>query len=141
MVQLNKKGFSLVELLAVVAILGILMGTAIIAYSRYLEYSTNKAIDIFNNSIVSATEDYIMDHPNVTSVTVEELIEDNYLEKPSNARITRGNNYKGNVTISKNSNLGITTYDYTLNICLGDQYYTYDSVTKKKTTDTTCKAE
>ena len=139
----NNKGFSLVELLAAIALLGILMGIAITAYTRYIDYSSKKAIDIFNKSIISAAENYKMDHPDANDVTIADLIEQQYLEKPSNARITKGDNYRGKVYIKEIDNsTGLSTYEYTVNVCLGnDEYYTYNSKTKTKETDKRCKAD
>lgn len=46
--MLNKKGFTLVELLAVIAILGILSGFAIMAVSKYQKKATD---DVYKNFI------------------------------------------------------------------------------------------
>lgn len=139
----NNKGFTLVEILAVVAILGILMGLALMAYSRYIDLSERKALAIFKKSVISAAENYKMDHPDEDSVTIEKLIEDQYLEKPD-ARIFKGN-YRGKINIKEKENEkegGLSTYEYTISMCIGDDdFYTYYPGSSKKEVDKICKAD
>lgn len=138
----NNKGFTMVELLAVVAIMGILTGLAMMAYSRYINYSLNKAYKMFDEAVVSAAEEYVMDHPTASEVTISQLISDDYLEAPSNERMTKGKNYRGKVLIRKQDNAGgLDSYVFTLNMCFEDNYYTYFSETKIKNSDKACKAD
>ena len=135
----NNKGFSLVELLAVVAILGILMGLAIMAYTRYIDYSRKKSQDIFEKSVISATENYIFDHPDKDEVDIDTLIDEEYLEKPTDEVLKKA---KGRIKVKENDNgNGLSTYDYKINMCIGENYYTYNSTTKTKEKDKRCKAD
>ena len=72
---MNKKGFTMVELLAAITILGILTVMAFAGYSSYANYARDKAYVIMANSVVTAAEEYVMENPgasgsvNKTNVT------------------------------------------------------------------------
>ena len=55
---MNKKGYTLIELLAVVIILAILIGFAIMPYSRYLNKSKDKAFNILISNVTDATKTF-----------------------------------------------------------------------------------
>lgn len=76
----NNRGFSLVELLAVIVILGILMTMAVAAYSRYKDKAVNQSYRTLSESAAEAAEEYFMDNMNATSVTIAELVSFDYLE-------------------------------------------------------------
>lgn len=80
---MNKKGFSLVELLGTITIIGILMGLAIGAYSRYINGTRKKAYETLVQSSISAMEEYIVDHPTATTISINDLYEKGYLERPT----------------------------------------------------------
>jgi len=82
----NRNGFSLVELLAVIAILGILMGLAIGAYSRYKEKAIKESLDTMSKSAAEAADEYFMDHRVKSSVTFEVLVSEEYLPPPVDPR-------------------------------------------------------
>ena len=56
---MKKNGFTLVEMLAVIIILGVLLGLGVSAYSRYLASSRRKSYEIAENSMKSATIDAV----------------------------------------------------------------------------------
>ncbi len=95
----QKNGFTLIEMLGVIILLGILVSVAIGSYSRYLVQSQAKAFKIEEDSMKTATEsayvDCISNHPNnafcrshsmvdtvgeTDTVYLKELIEDQYLD-------------------------------------------------------------
>lgn len=76
----NNKGFTLVEILAVVVILGILGILAVAAYSKYLESAKYNAYNTLAKSAANAAEEYKMVHFNTETVTIEDLVETQYLE-------------------------------------------------------------
>ena len=83
---MNSNGFTLVEILAVVAILGILTGLGIQAYTRYTEKARTQAFDTLAKSSMRAAEQYMFDHPAATEVNFDTLVMESYL---SNADFPR----------------------------------------------------
>lgn len=66
----NNKGFSLVELIVVIAIMAVLVGVLAPQFMGYVEKS-REATDIQNlDSVRTQVEAYCADHENVTAVTV-----------------------------------------------------------------------
>ncbi len=60
----NKRAFSLVELLAVIVIVGILFGVAIAVYSRYIDKARNARDDSNRNTAKMAAELYVQSNKN-----------------------------------------------------------------------------
>lgn len=120
---LNNKGFSLVELLAAVTILGILMLVAVVGYSKYIDKAKKDSIDIFNKSSLNAAEEYFMDNPTENVVSISVLVDNDYLEAPSD-KITNNKTYKGQVKRGD--------AEYTLYMCFDGNYYKYKSGTIEK---------
>ena len=132
--KINSKGFSLVEILAVITIIGILSGIGVAAYGRYKEKAINENMDALVRSTISAFDEYLMDHPNETTVFSSRLISDEYLSNdvdPYNKngtctiRIERINLDK-NVATSDGS---LASNDYRLYTCCANRTrnstYTY----------------
>ena len=80
----NKKGFTLVELLAVIAILGILATISVVAVERTLNNSKNKATEIQEELINDAARAYAADNlstcKNGCSVSIQDLINGGYID-------------------------------------------------------------
>ena len=99
---MNNKGFTLVEVLAVIAIIGILSGVAVMGVTKYLQESKNQAYDILAHSSAVATENYILDSGATDSkVAIKDLVDKGYLEN----RIDPANKNKkcsGSVFIDRN---------------------------------------
>ena len=77
----DNHGFSLVEILAVMAILIILMGIGVGAYTRYRKKAIESDYELIQKNTLSAAENYFMDNINATSVDFDKLVEESYLEK------------------------------------------------------------
>ncbi|MBR4693346.1 MAG: prepilin-type N-terminal cleavage/methylation domain-containing protein [Bacilli bacterium] len=77
---MNKKGFTLIEILAAVTILGILSVLAIGWYTNYLEYSKKNSYKTMAKSISTAAEEYVMDNPGAATKTFGEEKEDGSIE-------------------------------------------------------------
>ena len=59
---MNRKGFSLIELLAAVSILSILMGIAIAAITKYQIKTRNSVYETHEKNLKSAAENYLLDN-------------------------------------------------------------------------------
>lgn len=90
---MNKKGFSLVELLGVLVILGILSVIAIFAYSRYKESAVQQAYETMIKDAASAAEEYFMSNINSDSVLIKTLVDEEFLSDtidPRNSKVSCG---------------------------------------------------
>lgn len=79
MKELNKKGFTLVELLVVIVILGVIMSIAIPSITSSIERSKDKQKEQIIKLIVSAGELYVDKHKNTVKpgqITLDKLIGD-----------------------------------------------------------------
>lgn len=122
---MNNKGFSLVELLAAIAILGILSTIAIISYTNYIEKTRRDGYDVLAKSAANAAEEYNMVNFGTTSVSITKLVEDEFLENA----IDPGDNSKkctGTVKIiSKRNYDGIDTSSYVVTLTCTRYKYKY----------------
>ena len=141
---MNEKGFTMVELLAVIAIIGILSGLGIEAYSRYITSTRNKALDILAESSKNAAEEYFMDNQNDTSINIDELAQEGYLDS---IKDPKDNKKTCSGTVRKISSASsdpdaLEAAEYNVSLCCTDYNYTYSfpAKTKKKDRDG-CKAD
>ena len=58
--MMNKKGFSLIELLAVITILAIIMGVAAIAYTAYINKARDKVFETYMDDMHEASVMYFI---------------------------------------------------------------------------------
>jgi len=138
----REQGFTLVEILAAVTILGIISTLAVAGYTRYIDYSKNKAYDAMAKSVSVAAEEYIMTNPSAAidaieetsedgtikylineeeteKISIKDLIEEGYLNDASDPD-NKGTNCKGNVSIglvSFEEKGSLDHYIYTVDIC------------------------
>ncbi len=133
---MNNKGFSMVELLAVMAILSILSGIAIGAATRYQEKAKQQGYDTLVESAKLAAENYLMDHPSTKSVNFDTLVNEGYLENAIDPG-TKSSNCTGTVRIAKGAKgtaSKLSQNDYIVYICCTN--YTYEiGAGKPKHTD------
>jgi type IV pilus assembly protein PilA len=69
----SKKGFTLVEIMIVVVIIGLLAAMAIPAFQQIRENSVESTIDNDARQLASAAQQYFMDNPDITSVELTDL--------------------------------------------------------------------
>lgn len=84
MKELNKKGFTLVELLVVIVILGVIMSIAIPSITSSIERSKDKQKTQIIKLIESAGELYVDKHKNTVKpgqITLDKLIGDGLITK------------------------------------------------------------
>lgn len=126
---MNNKGFTLVEILAVIVIISIIAVISVLAYSKYLESSRQKAYDTMAKSAANAAAEYAMDHLGTETVTLKELTDEEYLEFPTDPS-HKGGACTGKVEIKENVDAlknpdGLDTENYDVTICCSSYSYLY----------------
>lgn len=77
--KLDKKGFTIVEILAVVFILGVISSIAIIGVTRYKYDAINNDYEALAKSAFNAMEEYVMANQYETKANLKKLEKENYL--------------------------------------------------------------
>ena len=134
---MNNKGFTLIEILAVIVIVSIISVVGVYAYSRYLDSAREEAYDTMAKSAANAASEYIMDHPEIEEVTLEELNEADYLEYPHDPK-DEGKACTGIVNITNiSSDDALDSEEYEVIICCANYSYKYNfpGGTKEKSND------
>lgn len=121
-------GFTLVEILAVIVILGILTSAAIIGVTRYKDKARKNDYDALAKSSYNAMEEYLTGHPSYNAAKLETLEEEQFLS----GRIdpgTKNSRCSGVVVADKlKSESGkISDYKYYVYLCCSNynKIYTY----------------
>ncbi len=129
--KINKKGFTLLELIAVIIILGILMSLAYTSVSKYLNQARSTTYSDFEKNITSGVTNYLIDHTGSIPdegeslvVDVEKLVCEGYvddLQDPiesartcnleSYAIVKRNNDTSSNMDIEYSACLKCTGYE------------------------------
>ncbi|MBE6147336.1 MAG: type II secretion system protein, partial [Firmicutes bacterium] len=120
----NKKGFTLVELLAVIVILGVLIGLVVPSIMKYLIKGTEEYYDSLENMTMEAARDYLLDYKslypreigNTVVVTSDELVGNKYIDK---IKDEDGKECSATITIEKT---GKDKYEYYSCLRCGDTY-------------------
>lgn len=133
----------MVELLAVIVILGILMTIGFAAYTRYRQKARQQAYDTMAKSATEAAEEYLMDNPKATVVTFDELVEGEYLDTIQDPR-NNSKDCSGKVVITKNESndkkvLDVNTYK--VSMCCKKYNYTYSYPDGVISEDDECKSQ
>ena len=81
---MNNKGFSMIELLGVIVLIGLLAGLAIPAVTKYIGKTRNRAYDnIYESAYAAAQDKYIHDLEDTDQVyTLRNLYDEGYLDEP-----------------------------------------------------------
>ena len=91
----SKNGFTLVELLAVIVIIGILMGVSVMAVMRFIDRARQEQVDSQEKTLAMAAESYLQDNRGLlpksigetTQVSADTLMKNKYLtEEIKNAK-------------------------------------------------------
>lgn len=96
-------GFTLVELLAVIIILGILMSVGFAAFGRYKDKAVRQSFETMSSDAASAAEEYFMDYRTKNSVDFSTLVAEDYLTAtvdPRDSKRTCGGEVEKQTVIS-----------------------------------------
>ncbi len=138
--KLNKKGFSLVELLAAIVILAIMMSLATAAYSRYRQKAKQQGYDTLAQSASDAAAEYAMDHQGTYKVSFEELYEQEYISSLQDPGV-KEKNCTGNVILNTTTNKekgSLDTEEYSVNLCCKNYNYLYSFPSGEKQKQSSC---
>ena len=124
--KINNKGFTFVEILAVIAIIGILTGISIAAFSRNKENAIKSDYEALARSSYNAMEEYMMSHQYDDTVSLETLENENLLSNRKDPG-DKDKNCTGTVEVSKNSgsNGKLDDGTYKVNLCCSSYKKTY----------------
>ena len=128
---MNKKGFTMLELLAVIIILGILMSLAYTSISKYLNQARNATYDDFEQNIKDGVANYLIDHtgsiPNEGEslvVDVKKLVCEGYVEDLQDPRESSKTCNLESYAIVKRNNDTSSNMDIEYSACLKCSGYT-----------------
>ena len=71
---MNQNGFTMVEILVTVTILGLLLAMTYAGYTEYQDWARSEAYSIMAHSAKQAAEDYLMDHPGIAGGAAEQHV-------------------------------------------------------------------
>lgn len=116
-IQKNQKGFTLVELLAVIVILGIILAIAIPAIGNMIEKSEDDAhkanVELFENAARLAHVSGIEIDSTVQGYKLSKLESEGFLEEiPDNPKDDAPYSGDSVVTVTKDSTTGKVTFKY-----------------------------
>ena len=118
---MNKKGFSLVELLAVIVILAIIGGIAAVSYTSLIDRTETKSYKNYEQSMKSSATMYIIDNGYKNRIMLNELIDSNKIDKFNNPK-SEDSCLSSYVLVTKNSD----DIDLSYKVCLICPEYTSD---------------
>lgn len=124
MMKINNKAFTLVEMIAVVALISILSGTAIMSVSNIVNKSKKKTYQNFEKNLKVAATNYIGKHPELVATSSQKLsatklIDEGYLETMVDPANKSSNcNKNSYVTVYQKRANGAFNIEMSYKICL-----------------------
>ena len=134
--KLNTKGFTLVELLAVVTILGIISGIATISYNKYQQKVIMDSYKTMESSAYSAAQNYIQQQGVVVPsdgseivITINTLVNSGLLSKLQDPKAKGSFCHSGSsVKVKKQQSAGTKLEVYTYEVIIKCRDYTSSGV-------------
>ena len=128
---MNKKGFTVLEVLAVILILGILITLAYMGISKCLNQARSATYEDFEKNIISGVTNYLIDHsghiPNEGEglvVDVEKLVCEGYIDDLRDPRKSSKTCNLESYAIVKRNNNTSSNMDIEYSACLKCHGYT-----------------
>ena len=118
---MDKQGYTVFELLAVIAILGLLFSIGVVSYNRIIRKSNETVYEAYRDGMHEAVITYVMEHPiangtNEATITLSELIADKKIDYINNPKDKNDKCLGSYVTVKRNDIDGVVNYEY--NVCL-----------------------
>ena len=124
--KINNKGFTFVEILAVIVLIGILTGISIAAFTRYKDNAVKSDYEALARASYNAMEEYMMSHPYDNTVSLKKLEDENLLSNRKDPG-SKDTDCTGTVEVSKNSgsNGKLDDGEYKVHLCCVSYKKTY----------------
>jgi len=130
--KLNNKGFTLIEILAAVTIMGILAGIGVASYTRYQEKVRNDSYEAMEKSAYAAAQNYLQstgsivpEEPNYRTIDVQTLVDGGYLNELIDPRTKNTHCHSGSyVKVTKKPSVGTKLEEYTYIVTIKCRHYT-----------------
>ena len=90
----KRRGFTLIELVIVVAILGVLSSIALVKFGDVEKNSKVNADYVTANNIATAAKLAINSDPSISEVSIDYLVENNYLEGKPKVQSQKDKNFE-----------------------------------------------
>lgn len=135
---MNKHGYTMVELLAVIAIIGLLFTIGVISYSSLINKSNNTVYESYIDAMHEAVITYVMENPikDKDTITLSQLISDNkidYINNPKDSNNKCSNSY---IDVNRKDINGVISYEYKVCLICNDNN---EEIDQNVTTDNNCK--
>lgn len=116
---MNKKGFTLIELIATIVIISILTLVAVVSVSSVMKKTTERAYQNIEDVMQTAAQNYILKGNGIGVITSETLVDSGFLEKPKDPKTKKVCSLKKSyVNVSKEKVSGTVNEKYNYNVCL-----------------------
>ena len=130
--KLNNKGFTLIEILAAVTLMGILSGIGVASYTKYQEKVRKEAYEAMEKSAYAAAQNYLQATGSVVpagatgkTINVQTLVDGGYLDNLIDPRTKNTDCHSGSyVKVTKQNSSGTTLEEYTYIVTIKCRDYT-----------------
>lgn len=128
---MNQKGFTLIEILAVIVVIGLILVIAIPKALEIIQESKQRAYDVQEELIMEAAKKYVNRNSydlewngNIAIITLAELIADGLIKSPVKNPLT-GTNFDEDATVVVFTKETNTKYSYRIGFIAADNCFTF----------------